>query len=93
MVKICRYKLPKRAKTFYIHMLNDKPAIYDVGQQICYADNSQPIPACTSWRQIKREQALSHTWRNDYFSKTSPKVAEYVKTASIKYGYLRIRIP
>lgn len=91
-MKIYRYKLPKRAKTLYIHTLNNQPAIYDIGGQICYAGINQAIPLCTSLKQIEQEQKLSRAWRND-FSQTSSKVAEYVKAADIKYGYLKLKIP
>ena len=75
-----------------MHTLNREPAFYDVGQQICYASERQAIPVCTSLKQIRREQKLSSRWRAS-FENQSPKFAEYVKVAEIKYGYVKVRLP
>lgn len=66
----------------YIHIMENRPAHYYPGEQICFAVRTRPIPTCDSLDQIKKEQNMSREWRmkNGY------------GLINLNYGWMKIKV-
>ncbi len=70
-------------KVYYMHTINDFPAIFD-GGQVCYMRNyGKPNPLALSLKQIREEQKASAQYRRKMgFS-----------NIAYEYGYRRVCAP
>lgn len=73
-----------KAKTYYLHTIDSRPAFYEPGQQICFAQvYGKPARLARSLAQIRSEQKKSLAWRRSL---------GYSHEAE-GYGYKRVRLP
>ena len=71
-------------KTYYMHMINGKPAAYFPKHGICYMNfYGKPNPLSASLKQIRHEQKATVEYRRGLG----------IKDVGTKYGYRRVMLP
>ena len=76
-------KKPKR-KTYYLHLIEGRPAYYVPGMQICFMKfYGKPAPLAASLEQVLREQKASSAWRRK----------QGFAISASEYGYRRVVLP
>ena len=76
--------MKKKNKVMYMHLIDDQPARYEKGEQICFVSSygTSIAKLVPTLNQIRKEQRLSTEWR---------KAGGYPLTTD--YEYIRVEIP
>lgn len=91
MNKKQKQKRKQKPNWYYIHTIDNAPAEYIKGQQICYANYKNGVlevsRMASSLKQIRQEQKLSAFWRAKRFNRIlgSDDLVDL-------YGYMRVAI-